>query len=219
VLLLWVVETGSITSPVLFCFHCLSTQDIEQVIRDFCGYMKSKNKNEKDMNGLVDYLDYLHNSEDQQGKGYAATTIQNVLSIIAAYYLHLHGILLSKTKPIVYAKLRGWRKTHTVKRSRELSVEETDRFLSDAPNSHEYLPIKVASVLSYYGLLRRGELMQITFENIRFHDGETCEVLITREKQTDTREHQSFFITGHKCLEALREYYACFKDNDSTINN
>jgi len=85
VLLLWVVETGSITSPVLFPLPL--DPGYEQVIRDFCGYMKSKNKNEKDMNGLVDYLDYLHNSEDQQGKGYAATTIQNVLSIITSIFM------------------------------------------------------------------------------------------------------------------------------------
>jgi hypothetical protein len=95
-------------------------------------------------------------------------------------------------------------------------VEETNRFLFDAPDSHEYLPIKVASVLSYYGLLRRVELVALTFENIKFEDGQTCSVYFTRGKQQGAQEHESFIVNGPKCLEILRSYYSCFTDKDRT---
>lgn len=170
----------------------------EQVVRDFQRHMNEQRKEESDLEALAAYLEQIHNREG----GYAATTMRSIICILATYFVHVYGILLSKAKPIIYSMLRGWKKQHKVVKSKVLSVEETDRFLYYAPNDSVYLPMKVGAIMSYYGLLRKSELIAIEFEDIQF-DGMNCVVKTTRLKQSDGRDEDSFIVNGEFCLQIV----------------
>ena len=90
----------------------------EQVVRDFQRYMSDEGKEERDLAALTIYLENLHN----KGAGYAASTMKSVICILATYFVHVYGILLSKAKPLIYSMLRGWMKQHTVTKSKVLPV-------------------------------------------------------------------------------------------------
>ena len=117
-----------------------SQQKYYSTLNKFKAYCDQKNEESRTTSSTVlGYLNYLKNEMN-----YAPNTITSKFSIINGYLKYIHGIDYDNF-PVIKKTLKNWNKNYTPEKAKDFSKEEYAKFLTEAPNSEEYLPMKVPS--------------------------------------------------------------------------
>ena len=168
---------------------------------------------------LKAYFEYLHDE-----KKYAAKTLWTVLSHLRRLFEYAvlgedgKGIMLKRDCPELEHFLKQWQKKEVIKSSAVFTKAEFEQVLLMPADTPEMLLRQTALVIGVFGVLRRAELKELRFQDIRFSgptdDDVAAYVKIWRKKQVGPKRLSEFAIVGDVPLAILRRYINCFNTPD-----
>ena len=109
---------------------------------------------------FIQYFDYLKGV-----KKLAANTIWSQYSMLNHKFQALFGEKLQKF-PRITMLLKSYENGYVRKKSKIFSKEQIENFLKNAPDDGEFIHIKVAILLCYFGGLRCADLVNINCSDL-----------------------------------------------------
>ena len=113
---------------------------------------------------LQKYVSYLRE------KGLKASSITSMSSSILRYAEDRGQPFSNATRSTVFGYLKQEGKTETTKQSNTLNEDNITRFLRTPLDGMANMQIKVALIIAFYSAMRIGELHEVMFKDIAFHE-------------------------------------------------
>lgn len=113
---------------------------------------------------FLQYFDHL-----KRVKEYAASTMWSVYSMLNKTYQLKYGKKM-QSFPRLQFLLKSFEKGYIRKTANVFTKNEIENFLNDAPNTGEYIHMKAAVVLCYFGGLRCCDLVNMNSEDFEFEE-------------------------------------------------
>jgi hypothetical protein len=139
---------------------------------------------------------------DEQGEpqaSYAASTLWSFASMLGRFLLKAYGIQgVAQKNGIIAAELAQWEKDETTKQAKVFTKEDVATFLSDVPTDDQTLVLKMVMILGISGLLRRKELYELQYQDVRLTRVEAT-VSVQRKKNKGPKE-TSYILINDPCL-------------------
>ena len=156
------------------------------------------------------YFDYLRNI-----KKFASSTLWSVYSMINNKFQLSFGEKLQKF-PRLTMLLKSFESGYIRKTASTFTKEEILSFLKDVPNTSEYIHIKAAIVVCYYGGLRCADLVSLDVDDFEFDSHSGMWVNYTVSKQKGEQVKNKFNIPIEMCqyLEKYDNLLAQFSVSD-----
>ncbi len=177
-------------------------------VEEFKNFCAEENLN-FETESLLQYLHFLRSDKEFE---YRATTLWTIHSILNTWFTVVHGINPYESDPLIKKTLKGWSKADEITKASVFELEDIQNFLTYYPDSKGGLVMKVGVVLAIYGLLRRTELVFLTFEDLKFNaDGVI--VSIYRSKQAGAKKKFQYIITDDLSRGILTRYVHCFAED------
>lgn len=154
------------------------------------------------------YLDKLRNETEFD---YHASTLWTISSVLNTWYEAVHGFKPYEKDPVLKRALKEWAKQDEVKKASTFERKDIIHFLTNYPDTNQGIVKKVAVILALYGLLRRNEVIQVTFEDVKFNvDGVI--VSVYRQKQAGPKQKVDYIVTDDLSRAILTKYVHLFPD-------
>lgn len=175
-------------------------------VQSYLNFCSESNLMPENAGTVLRFLEKMHSDEDDT---FCAKTLWSVCSQINAFIMKVYKkspVFLDE--PLIKTVLNNWSKREVVKKAKHFTKEDVYRFLEEADNSI-YLVIKVVLIVAVNGLLRRGEISRLNFENVHLTDKD-FRVTVQRQKQTGPPTPSTFLVTDPLMHNIIKEYYCTF---------
>lgn len=135
----------------------------------------SKQKYLKEFDAFLTWRDALDNkvppTEDElidyfneQSDKYSPSTLWTKYSMIKLCCYDKYDLNLKKFKRLILLLKKKEKGAQPKKKAKVFEKEQLQKFWDEAPNTPDYLIDKLISQIGYFGLMRSGEILQVTFE-------------------------------------------------------
>jgi len=138
-----------------------SAQKYDSAWKDFKQFTKLEDQCPSEDN-FIEYFDYLKNS-----KKLASSTMWSIYSMLNTNFQLMSGKKL-QIYPRLQMLLKSYEAGYKRKTANVFTKEQIDSFLHNASDTGEFVHIKVAIVLCYFGGLRCADLVNISTSDLEF---------------------------------------------------
>lgn len=148
--------------------------------------------------------------------GHCTSTLWSSMSPIKRYLKMKFNFNIDSEVPTLQSLFKNWEKEETVTKSAVFTRKHLESFLTSAPSDEKYLPIKVAAVVSTFGLLRTQEQADFRFDDLS-KEGNIYVGQVARRKGKGPKQIASFFIQGEVFVKTIDEYVSKFSDQQKQL--
>ena len=144
------------------------------------------------------FIKYFHHLGEV--RKYASSSLWSKYSMINHKYQTLYGHKLQKF-PRVTLLLKKFEAGYKRKTASVFTKEQIMQFLNDAPNDGEYVHMKAAVVLAYFGGLRCADLVELKCEDLEFNEttGMWVTYAVSKQRGESTCINNKFNIPLEFC--------------------
>lgn len=160
--------------------------------KDFIEYSKLDDQIPSEEH-FIEYFDHLRNT-----KQYASSTMWSVYSMLNTNFQLMSGKKL-QIFPRLQILLKSYEAGYKRKTANVFTKAQIDQFLENAPDIGEFVHIKAAVVLCYFGGLRCADLVNIETDNFEFSETTGMWVTYVISKQRGESINNRFNVPLNYC--------------------